>query len=186
MIDNARDDRRGRTGRRRSRQHRLPGSPRLALRGSIAARRAAGRRDVSVDNPTQFFVNALRAALIANGIDVRGPAVDIDDIRDAPAPPDGAPIDQPSVAAAVDAGGAADEDQPEPVRGNVAEDAGRRRAGRVPTAAAGRSAPAALERWGVGPDGLIQRDGSGLSRYDYVTPEALVTILTHVDRDRPR
>src|SRR6185295_6110870 len=40
-----------------------------------------------------------------------------------------------------------------------------------------------LEGWGVAAGGLIQRDGSGLSRYDYVTPEALVTILTHVDRD---
>jgi D-alanyl-D-alanine carboxypeptidase/D-alanyl-D-alanine-endopeptidase (penicillin-binding protein 4) len=30
---------------------------------------------------------------------------------------------------------------------------------------------------------MIQRDGSGLSRYDFVTPDALVTILTHVDRD---
>ena len=33
------------------------------------------------------------------------------------------------------------------------------------------------------PAELIQVDGSGLSRYNYVTPEALVTILTHVDRD---
>src|SRR5207244_3170308 len=40
----------------------------------------------------------------------------------------------------------------------------------------------ALQAWGVGPEALIQRDGSGLSRYDYVTPEALVTLLTHVDR----
>jgi D-alanyl-D-alanine carboxypeptidase/D-alanyl-D-alanine-endopeptidase (penicillin-binding protein 4) len=40
-----------------------------------------------------------------------------------------------------------------------------------------------LERWGVPAGALIQRDGSGLSRYDYVTPEALVTILTHIDRD---
>ena len=40
---------------------------------------------MSVDNPTQFFANALRAGLIANGIDVRGPAVDIDDVGDAPA-----------------------------------------------------------------------------------------------------
>jgi len=51
------------------------------------------------------------------------------------------------------------------------------------TAQAGRAiAQTALQAWGVGPDGLIQRDGSGLSRYDYVTPEALVTILTHIDR----
>ena len=56
--------------------------------------------------------------------------------------------------------------------------------GVVPTAAAGRSAAQTiLERWGVPAAALIQRDGSGLSRYDYVTPEALVTILTHVDRD---
>src|SRR5207248_11371195 len=30
---------------------------------------------------------------------------------------------------------------------------------------------------------LIQRDGSGLSRYDYVTADALVSILAHIDRD---
>src|SRR5260370_41437351 len=56
--------------------------------------------------------------------------------------------------------------------------------GVIPTAAGGRSAAQAIfERWGVKPDALIQRDGSGLSRYDFVTPEALVTILTHIDRD---
>jgi PBP4 family serine-type D-alanyl-D-alanine carboxypeptidase len=52
------------------------------------------------------------------------------------------------------------------------------------SAARGRTeAAAALQAWGIGPEALIQRDGSGLSRYDYVTAEALVTILTHVDRD---
>jgi D-alanyl-D-alanine carboxypeptidase/D-alanyl-D-alanine-endopeptidase (penicillin-binding protein 4) len=54
----------------------------------------------------------------------------------------------------------------------------------VPTAAAGWNvARTILEGWGVEPGALIQRDGSGLTRYDFVTPEALVTILTHVDRD---
>jgi D-alanyl-D-alanine carboxypeptidase/D-alanyl-D-alanine-endopeptidase (penicillin-binding protein 4) len=54
----------------------------------------------------------------------------------------------------------------------------------TPTAAGGRTvAQTILERWGVPAGALIQRDGSGLSRYDYVTPEALVTILTHIDRD---
>ena len=54
----------------------------------------------------------------------------------------------------------------------------------APTALGGRMvAEAALQRWGVASDGLILRDGSGLSRYDYVTPETLVAILSHVDGD---
>jgi D-alanyl-D-alanine carboxypeptidase/D-alanyl-D-alanine-endopeptidase (penicillin-binding protein 4) len=52
------------------------------------------------------------------------------------------------------------------------------------TAAVGLDAVrATLQEWGVPAESLIQRDGSGLSRYDYVTAEALVTILMHVDRD---
>ena len=54
----------------------------------------------------------------------------------------------------------------------------------TPTAARGRSeAQAVLQTWGVQPGDLIQRDGSGLSRYDYVTPDALVVMLRHIDRD---
>ena len=88
------------------------------------------------------------------------------------------------IAAAVDARGAADEDQPEPVRRIVSEDRrrgarrGADRGGRL-EAARGRSSSAGA----CAPGALIQRDGSGLTRYDFVTPEALVTILTHVDRD---
>jgi D-alanyl-D-alanine carboxypeptidase/D-alanyl-D-alanine-endopeptidase (penicillin-binding protein 4) len=52
------------------------------------------------------------------------------------------------------------------------------------SAAAGRAAArAVLAPWGVTDAGLIQRDGSGLSRYDYVTAEALVAILAHVHGD---
>jgi D-alanyl-D-alanine carboxypeptidase/D-alanyl-D-alanine-endopeptidase (penicillin-binding protein 4) len=46
-----------------------------------------------------------------------------------------------------------------------------------------REERATLERWGVAPAGLVQVDGSGLSRYNYVSPESLVAILAHVDRD---
>jgi len=52
------------------------------------------------------------------------------------------------------------------------------------SAADGRAAvQTTLQPWGVPAESMIQRDGSGLSRYDYVTADALVTILTHVDRD---
>jgi D-alanyl-D-alanine carboxypeptidase/D-alanyl-D-alanine-endopeptidase (penicillin-binding protein 4) len=57
-------------------------------------------------------------------------------------------------------------------------------AGGVPTAANGAaSAASILQEWGVPAGGLIQRDGSGLSRYDYVSPETLAAILAHVDGD---
>jgi D-alanyl-D-alanine carboxypeptidase/D-alanyl-D-alanine-endopeptidase (penicillin-binding protein 4) len=170
--------------------HRLPGSMTLELRGSIPldvapdARlkpRATATLTVSVDNPTLFFAAALRTALIANGIDVRGPAVDIDDVRDAPAAR-GTPIvsyqSAPLSALAVRLMKVSQNQYAEIFLKSLATGAG------VPTAAAGRSAAQTiLERWGVPAAALIQRDGSGLSRYDYVTPEALVTILTHVDRD---
>ena len=63
---------------------RSPGSNRLELRGSIPLASEPIVRLVSVDNPTLFFVTALRNALMASGIDVRGPAVDIDELAEAP------------------------------------------------------------------------------------------------------
>jgi len=41
---------------------------------------------------------------------------------------------------------------------------------------------ALLASWGLAPDAVVLRDGSGLSRYDYVTPDALVQVLSHMYR----
>ena len=55
---------------------------------------------------------------------------------------------------------------------------------RSAAAVKGRTAAQKLfQDWGVDPGSLIIRDGSGLSRYDFVTAQALVTILTHVYKD---
>jgi D-alanyl-D-alanine carboxypeptidase/D-alanyl-D-alanine-endopeptidase (penicillin-binding protein 4) len=159
---------------------RLPGSMRLELRGSIPAGASPAALAVSVENPTLFFVTALRDALIANGIDVRGPAVDIDDIGDA-APRPAAPLisyrSAPLATLAVRLMKISQNLYAETLLKTLATDAPH-------SADSGRrEAAAALQAWGVGADALIQRDGSGLSRYDYVSADALVTILTHVDRD---
>ena len=77
---------------------RSPGSNRLELRGSIPlAISEPIVRLVSVDNPTLFFVTALRNALMAAGIDVRGPAADIDDLPEAPSPRAAARSSPPTV-----------------------------------------------------------------------------------------
>jgi D-alanyl-D-alanine carboxypeptidase/D-alanyl-D-alanine-endopeptidase (penicillin-binding protein 4) len=40
-----------------------------------------------------------------------------------------------------------------------------------------------LLAWGAEPDGFVIRDGSGLSRYDYLSPETIVRTLAAVRRD---
>ena len=64
--------------------HRLPGSPQLRIAGQIPASAAPFARTASVDNPTRFFVTALRHALEAEGIKVNGDAIDIDDFATKP------------------------------------------------------------------------------------------------------
>jgi D-alanyl-D-alanine carboxypeptidase/D-alanyl-D-alanine-endopeptidase (penicillin-binding protein 4) len=39
-----------------------------------------------------------------------------------------------------------------------------------------------LVAWGAQPDGFAVRDGSGLSRHDYVTPETIITVLAAMRR----
>jgi len=138
---------------------------------------------VSVDNPTLFFANAVRSGLIARGIDVRGPAVDIDDARDAAAGTPGVPIasyrSPPLATLAVRLMKVSQNLYAETLLKTIGA------AGGTPTFPSGRAtAQSVLQAWGVGAGDLIQRDGSGLSRYDFVTPAALVTILAHIDRDQ--
>ena len=159
---------------------RLPGSTTLELRGTIPLGANPSTLAVAVDNPTMFFAAALRTALIANGIDVRGEAADIDDVRPAPRIT-GAPLvtyRSPPLSALAERLMKVSQNQyAETFLKTVSE-------GEVRSAAAGRTAALAiLHAWGVQPSELIMRDGSGLTRYDFVSPEALVTVLGHVYRD---
>jgi len=167
------------------RTRRLPGSARLTLRGTIPIGARPLIEAVSVDNPTLFFVKSLRAALVANGIDVRGEAVDVDAVRDAPrmTPPTGTPLvtyrSPPLSQLAIRLMKDSQNQYAETLLKTLGRAAG------TPTAAAGRaSVLSTLEPWGLAASDLVQRDGSGLSRYDYVTAEALATILAHMDRDQ--
>jgi D-alanyl-D-alanine carboxypeptidase/D-alanyl-D-alanine-endopeptidase (penicillin-binding protein 4) len=164
---------------------RLPGRERLELGGTIPAGAAPVVLTVSVDNPTLFFVQALRRALIARGLDVRGDAVDIDDV------PGGTDLRRETEVAshrspplstlAIRLMKASQNQYAETLVKSMAVE---QSTASQATAASGRIAvQKLLETWGVEASGLILRDGSGLSRYDYVTADALATILVHLYDD---
>jgi D-alanyl-D-alanine carboxypeptidase/D-alanyl-D-alanine-endopeptidase (penicillin-binding protein 4) len=161
---------------------RSPGSNRLELRGAVPIDGAPLVRSVSVDNPTLFFVTALHNALTAEGIDVRGPAIDIDDLRPPPSPVRGLelavhrspPLSTLAVRLMKDSQNLYAETLMKTLGALVG----------APTLEGGRTAVAeTLAAWGVPPDAVVQVDGSGLSRYNYVTADALVSVLTRVWRD---
>jgi len=147
---------------------RLPGASTLDVRGTIPLGHAPISLGVSVADPTQFFVDALRAALIRNGIDVREPAV----VRQSRTP-----NPESRVTTLVD--------YKSPPLSTLAmrlmKISQNQYAETLFRTVGGRAAVLqTLEPWGIAPADLIQRDGSGLSRYDLVTPNTLVTILMHI------
>jgi D-alanyl-D-alanine carboxypeptidase/D-alanyl-D-alanine-endopeptidase (penicillin-binding protein 4) len=158
---------------------RVPGSNILSVRGQIAADAAAVSETVAVPNPTLMYVNAFREALARHGIFVGGNSIDIDDLR--------VPPDLASATLLV-------EDHSPPLseiidvtlkwsRNIYAETLLRTlaRPEAPATAETGlKVVRETLRSWGVGPEYYLARDGSGLSRYDYLTPNALTVLLTYL------
>lgn len=161
---------------------RLLGSPIVELRGSIPLRSVPLFRNVSVDNPTQYFVNQLRDALEANGIDVFGAAVDIDTLAEPPRREDGTLLltsRSPSLSTLAAT-------MMKLSQNLYAETLLKTLGGlkQPATAEAGRLVvQSTLTSWGIDPADLHIVDGSGLSPYDLATPAALVAILTRGARD---
>jgi serine-type D-Ala-D-Ala carboxypeptidase/endopeptidase (penicillin-binding protein 4) len=159
---------------------RSAGSSRLELRGSIPLAGEPLVRIFAVDNPTLFFVTVFRDTLISHGIEVRGPAVDVDDVTGARPAAEGTVLSIHHSPPLSDLATRLMKNSVnlygETLLKTIGATAG------AATFEGGRTAAAvALQPWGVVPAGVVQVDGSGLSRYNYVTPEALVTVLMHVD-----
>ena len=151
---------------------RLAGSAVLELRGSVPLGSASITHNASVYNPTLYFVTALRDALIANGVDVRGPAMDIDDVGDAPTGDRGVTLvsyRSPSLRV---------------LATTMMKLSQNLYAETLMQALGGPDqAASVLEGWGIPPQHVLIADGSGLSRYNLVTPDVLVAILTRVAHD---
>ena len=171
---------------------RSPGSAMLRVIGQVAIDSPPVTELAAVPNPTLFYLNALRATLERHRILVGGNTLDIDDQRVKPDYSRATLLleDQsPTLDAVIDV-------CLKWSRNEYAETMLRSLALALPTVAlakvGGAEATAeagltvvneTLLNWGVKPELYVARDGSGLSRNDYIAPEALIGLLTRIWRD---
>ncbi len=164
-----------------------PDGARVTVRGTLPAGGRVAIRTIAVPSPTRFFVEALRLALASRGIVVRGGAWDIDDVTDPPASA-GRVLVARRVSAPLSALTGYDLKVSQNFYSETMLRALAAAAADPGTVDAGRQIVLdTLTSWGVAPDAIVIADGSGLSRYDLVTADALVTVLHHVwDDERLR
>jgi D-alanyl-D-alanine carboxypeptidase/D-alanyl-D-alanine-endopeptidase (penicillin-binding protein 4) len=156
---------------------RVPGSMRVVVEGEIPARAAPFARTASVDNPTAFFASAFRAALIAEGVQVNGDATDIDDFLAKPDISDARTLvthtSLPLRQLAVSMMKVSQNQYAEMLLKHVGA-----------TGMTGiQRVRALLKSWDIPDDSYVIADGSGLSRYNYVSSDMLVRLLAHMRAD---
>lgn len=159
---------------------RLPGSNRLRVTGTVPVGSAEVKRTATVDDPALYFVRVLRAVLVARGIDVAGEAVGLDPLDAAASAPRRVLLEHQSPPLSEMAR----------VLMKVSQNLYAETFLKTMGIAAGGSAEAGLGAvrevltgWGIPPDAYVVVDGSGLSRYNYLTAETLAHILRQMYRD---
>lgn len=156
---------------------RPPGSPWLEAHGQVPMGTPEFVRTVSVVNPTDFFLDAFHDALTARGITVTGASVDIDvgtplpDLSDARVlvthrSPPLRELAKPLMKVSRNLYG----DTLLKILGVEGAGEGTVQAGR-------QTMLEVLEGFGLQPGSVVISDGSGLSRYNYVTPQAIIAVL---------
>jgi D-alanyl-D-alanine carboxypeptidase/D-alanyl-D-alanine-endopeptidase (penicillin-binding protein 4) len=162
--------------------------PVIEVSGSIPVGAPPVSRTVAVLNPTLFFVQNVKDALVARGISVTGDAADIDDVADPHANgagPERRPLltttSPPLLEIATVLMKVSQNQYAETfLKALGAAD------GSLGTTAAGRRAAGEIfASWGIPAEGFVISDGSGLSRYNYIAPAIITAILTKL-HDDPR
>jgi serine-type D-Ala-D-Ala carboxypeptidase/endopeptidase (penicillin-binding protein 4) len=162
---------------------RLPGSTVLTVTGRVPAGGAGSTVSTTIDNPTAYFVEALRLALAERGVVVSGGAWDVDELE-TPAASGARRTLAVRQSAPLSALGGNFLKVSQNFYGEMFLKAIGRTPSRPGTAAAGRQVVReTLAGWGIDADSFVMSDGSGLSRYDYVTADTIVAILKHVWQD---
>ncbi len=161
---------------------RSPNSQMLSVIGQVAIGSTLTEY-AAVDNPTQVYVNAMRAAFVRQGVRIERTPMDIDEVKGRPdigkmtmllieekSPPLSEIVDvalkwSRNIYAETLLHSIAPEGQPKSWSGGLA------------------ALEETLASWGISRDYFLARDGSGLSRYDYLSTDALTWLLTYVWMD---
>jgi len=161
---------------------RAAGSPVVVLEGVVPVGSRPVMHPLSVPDPVRFLAAALSEVLIAAGVEPAGPPptdANIDRGHDlANARPLTTHRSPPLRMLARRLIEVSQNQYAETLLKTMGAQAG------DPTSAGGlKIEEAVLASWGIPSAGVMLRDGSGLSRYDAVTPSALVQVLSHMYRD---
>jgi D-alanyl-D-alanine carboxypeptidase/D-alanyl-D-alanine-endopeptidase (penicillin-binding protein 4) len=158
-----------------------PTGPGIVVTGQVAADSGYAEETVAVREPTGYFLAVLRETLREAGIAVEGAALDADDL----------PLEDLSVRRAVPLftyhSPPLREILPamlKPSQNWIAETLlrtlGRELRGEGSARAGAAAADSIFRSWGLDTEPLRLVDGSGLSRYNLVTPELLAGLLRHM------
>jgi len=164
---------------------RISGTLLVHLTGSIPAASPAVTRTLAVDNPTMYVLGLFAAALESRGITMAGATADMDDLPRGSVSTAGPPLvdyrSPPLREIAATMMKASQNLYAETLLRAVG-----RVDGRAATAADGKEAvKGVLQAWSVPAASIVLADGSGLSRYNYVTADTILSILRRM-YDDPR
>ena len=157
--------------------------PILEITGSIPAGAQSINRSVAVVNPTTFFAQSLKDGLIARGISVSGDAVDFDDIAAEMASTDRRVLVTTQSPPLRDIATVLMKVSQNLYAETFLKALGASKNGLGTTEGGRIAARNTLTAWGVARDGYVMYDGSGLSRYNYVTASTVTAILEHMYQD---
>lgn len=138
----------------------------------------------AVENPTLFFARSLKSALVARGFEVTGEAADGDTLAaDDAARAGPMRVLARHLSAPLTDTGRTFMKVSQNLYGELFVKALGRAAGEGSTARGQESIRLTLDTWGVPRDSYVLADGSGLSRLNYASAEALVRVLERMYHD---